>query len=75
MVFTGVMDGISREEAAKLVKQMGADIDTGVTKKTDLVIVGTGAGPQKLKKIEEYNKSGSNIRIIYECEFLKLIAN
>jgi DNA polymerase-3 subunit epsilon len=74
VVFTGIMDGISREDAAKLVKQMGADIDGGVTKKTDFVIVGSGAGPSKLKKIKEYNYSGSNIKIIYECEFLKLIA-
>jgi len=72
IVFTGVLDKISREEAAKLVKAMGADIDTSISKRTDFVIAGHGAGPSKLKKIEEYNASGSNIQIVYEEEFLRM---
>lgn len=73
IVFTGVLDKIGREEAAEIVKNMGADIDTGITKKTHFVIVGTGAGPSKLKKINEYNELGSNIKMIYETEFLEII--
>jgi DNA polymerase-3 subunit epsilon len=72
IVFTGVLNSITRDEAANITKKMGADIDTGITKKTDFVIIGTGAGPSKLKKIEEYNNSGSNIKLIYETEFLKI---
>jgi DNA polymerase III subunit epsilon len=52
---------------------MGADIDTGVNKRTNFVIVGQGAGPSKLKKIDELNDSGSNIKIIKEDEFLSMI--
>ncbi|MBP8642447.1 MAG: hypothetical protein KBI11_00190 [Bacteroidales bacterium] len=73
LVFTGVLNSIDREEAARITKDMGADIDTGIGKKTDFVIIGKGAGPSKLKKIEEYNKTGSNIKLIYEPEFLKII--
>jgi len=73
IVFTGVLDNITREDAANITKEMGADIDTGITKKTNFVIIGTGAGPSKLKKIEEYNNSGSKIQLIYEPEFLKII--
>lgn len=73
IVFTGILDTIGREQAAELVKKMGADIDSGISKKTDFVIVGTGAGPSKLKKIKEYNDSGSTIKLIYESEFLDLI--
>lgn len=73
IVFTGVLTSITREEAGRKTKEMGADIDTGISKKTDFVIVGTGAGPSKLKKIEDYNKLGSMIKILKEKEFLELI--
>jgi DNA polymerase III subunit epsilon len=73
VVFTGVLQVISREDAAQKIQKMGADIDTGVTKRTDYVIVGNGAGPSKLKKIEDFNLSGSKIKIIREDEFLAMI--
>ena len=60
------IQSITREEAAKIIQQMGADIDTGVNKRTDYVIVGQGAGPSKLKKIGDFNPSGSKIKIIRE---------
>ncbi|MCX6303401.1 MAG: BRCT domain-containing protein [Bacteroidetes bacterium] len=73
VVFTGVLDRISRGEAAKIVKEKGADIDTGITKNTHFVIVGHGAGPTKLMKIQEFNSKGSNIRMLSENEFLDII--
>lgn len=73
VVFTGVLQTITREDAAKKIQELGADIDTGVNKKTDFVIVGHGAGPSKLKKIQDFNSSGSNIKIIREDEFLTMI--
>ena len=73
VVFTGVLQTISRQDAANKIQIMGADIDTGVNKRTNYVIVGHGAGPSKLKKIEDLNASGSNIRIIREDEFLTMI--
>jgi DNA polymerase-3 subunit epsilon len=73
IVFTGILDKIGREEAAGIAKKMGADIDTTISKKTDFVIVGIGAGPSKLKKIAEYNHTGSNIKMVYEVEFLEIV--
>ena len=73
VVFTGVLQTISREDAANKIQKMGADIDTGVNKRTDYVIVGQGAGPSKLKKIDDLNASGSNIKIIRVDEFLSMI--
>lgn len=73
VVFTGVLQTISRNEAAKKIQEMGADIDTGVTKRTDYVIVGQGAGPSKIKKINDLIVSGSSIKIIREDEFLNMI--
>jgi DNA polymerase-3 subunit epsilon len=73
VVFTGVLFSIQREEAARIIRDLGADIDTGITSKTDYVIVGSEPGPAKMKKIEKYNLEGSMITIIYEEEFLKII--
>ncbi|HOI87649.1 MAG TPA: exonuclease domain-containing protein, partial [Lentimicrobium sp.] len=73
VVFTGVLQLLPREEAAGIIQKMGADIDTSVTKRTDYVIVGYGAGPKKLKKIDELNANGSSIRIIQEDEFLSML--
>ena len=73
VVFTGVLESISRSEAAEIVKAMGADINNSISSLTDYVIVGMNAGPSKLKKIENYNTKGANIRVIFESEFLKMI--
>lgn len=73
VVFTGVMNGITRTEAAELVKKMGADIDTNITKRTDFVITGSKSGPSKMKKILKYNEDGFDIRIVYEEEFLEMV--
>lgn len=73
VVFTGVLESISRSEAAEIVKAMGADINNSISSLTDYVIVGMNAGPSKLKKIENYNTKGANIQIIHEPEFLELI--
>ena len=75
IVFTGDLKKISRQEAAVKVQSMGADIDTGISKRTQIVIVGEVPGPSKMKKIEELNAAGCSIRLIFEDEFLTLIKN
>ena len=52
---------------------LGADIATGITPRTDLVIVGKGAGQVNLKKIEAYNGAGACVRVVEEREFLGMI--
>jgi len=73
VVFTGVLEKISRINAAEKVKSMGADINNTISPLTDFVIVGTDPGPSKMKKIEKFNAAGANIRIIYEPEFLDML--
>ena len=73
VVFTGDLQKIGRQEAATKIQNFGADINTSISKKTEIVIVGNAAGPSKMKKIEELNSQGCNIRLIYEEEFLSLI--
>jgi DNA polymerase-3 subunit epsilon len=73
VVFTGDLQAISRQDAANKIQNLGADINTSISKKTEIVIIGNGAGPSKMKKIEELNSLGCNIQLIYEKEFLSLI--
>lgn len=73
VVFTGVLFSIQREEAARIIRDLGADVDTAITSKTDYVIVGSEPGPAKMKKIEKHNLEGRLITIIDEEEFLKII--
>ncbi len=73
VVFTGVLEKIKRQKAAEIVKNMGADIDTGITKKTNFVITGTDPGPSKMNKIIKYNNDGCEIKILYEKDFLEMI--
>lgn len=40
-----------RRDLAVIIKGMGADIDGGVTFKTQILIAGAGAGPVKIQQI------------------------
>lgn len=74
IVLTGILDSYPmREDLANLLKRYGADINTSISAKTNMVIVGHGAGPSKLKKIDELNAKGADIRVIDEHEFIQII--
>lgn len=76
VVLTGNLQRFpKREEVAELLRKYGADINTSISRKTDIVIVGTGAGPSKMKKIAELKEQGYEIRVIEEQEFLQIISN
>ena len=72
VVFTGVLNSIDRKDAADLVKKLGADIDTSITKRTNFVITGSAPGPSKMQKIEQLIAQGCNIKLIFEEEFMKM---
>lgn len=75
VVITGTFAAYpKRNELGKLLQALGADVDTAISKRTNVVVMGQGAGPAKVKKIEDLRAKGHNIRIIYEEE-LKQILN
>lgn len=74
VVITGLLDAFPiREELASLLKKYGADINTSISGKTNIVIMGIGAGPSKMRQISEYQAKGRDIRIIYEEELLEIL--
>ena len=71
--FTGALSSMTRKAAAKILKKLGANIDSTLTKKTNFAVVGKEPGPVTMRKIEKYNNEGSNIKVLYEKELLSLI--
>ena len=75
VVITGTFESYpKRNELGKLLQALGADINTSISPKTNVVVMGQAAGPAKVKKIEDLRAKGHDIRIIYEEE-LKQILN
>ena len=69
VVLTGKLSNIGRREAGEIIKALGGNLQSTVTKTTTLVIVGENAG-SKLEKARE-----KGIKIINENDFLKIINN
>ena len=67
VVLTGTLEKMTRDEAKDKIEALGGNCTSSVSKKTDLVIAGPGAG-SKLTKAESLG-----IKVINEDEFLKLL--
>ena len=68
VVFTGALEKMTREEAKATAERLGAKAAGSVSKKTDYVVAGPGAG----SKLAEAKKHG--VKVLTEDEWLKLIS-
>jgi DNA ligase (NAD+) len=67
VVFTGALEQMTREEAKAQAERLGAKAAGSVSKKTDYVVAGPGAG----SKLADAKKFG--VTVLTEDEWLKLI--
>lgn len=67
LVVTGILDGMTREEAHRLIQEAGGTVSDSVTKKTDYLVVGNKPG----SKVAKAAKLG--ISTLTEQQFRELL--
>ncbi len=68
VVFTGALEKMTRDEAKAMAERLGAKAAGSVSKKTDYVVAGPGAG----SKLAEAKKHG--VQVLTEDEWLAMVA-
>ena len=67
-MLTGTLPDLTRDEATERVLAAGGRVTTSVSKKTDYLVAGDGAGASKLEKAERLG-----VRVVDEAALLELL--
>lgn len=81
VVFTGALSGMTRKQAEALIQRMGGLAGKGVTKETHYLVHGYQdpyflkghEKSSKFMKAEQYASAGTEIQIVCETDFYKMI--
>jgi DNA ligase (NAD+) len=65
-VITGSLSGMSRDEAAERIRQLGGTFQTAVAKDTDYLVVGGSVGSSKLQKAKAYGTTVINEALLLD---------
>lgn len=82
VVFTGTLEYFVRKDAQALIKRLGGSCSSGVSNKTDYVVIGQsdvyrvsqGYKSSKISMAEQLVAVGYKIRIITENEFIEMLS-
>ncbi|MDD2402046.1 MAG: NAD-dependent DNA ligase LigA [Clostridia bacterium] len=69
VVATGSLQNYSRSDIEKVLTDLGANVSSSVSKKTDYIIAGENAGSKLDKALAIIEKGGSSLKILTEVEF------
>lgn len=74
VVLTGDLQHFSsRQQVSEILRKLGADINTAISKRTEIVVVGDKPGPSKMEKIATLQSQGVEIKVINEQELLAIL--
>lgn len=73
VVISGKFFSIEREELASRLKDCGAEIKAGVSKKVDYIITGDEPGWKKMERVDELIEEGYDILILDEDDVLEIL--
>lgn len=62
-----------RNDLAKILRDLGGDIDTTVTKRTNILCAGNGIGPVKFQKMMNNIEDGKDAKILSENEIIEIL--
>jgi DNA ligase (NAD+) len=67
-VLTGSLEKMSRNEASEKIRALGGNVSNSVSRKTDYVVAGPGAG----SKLEDARSNG--VKVMNEDEFIEMLS-
>ncbi|MFZ4505584.1 MAG: BRCT domain-containing protein, partial [Microbacteriaceae bacterium] len=75
LVITGVLPGMTRNEAYELIVMAGGEWGSAVTKTTDYLVDGDNAGEtNKTRRVYELREKGVNVAILNAEGFFGLVS-